>query len=65
MGEWGLLVACGAASASVWPRWVRGGVIVGRVPVLLVEFSDSLAIPSICEVGQKSLEESMKEQVVT
>lgn len=65
MGKWGLLVACGAAGASVWPRWVRGGVIVGRVPVLLVKFSDSLAIPLICKVGQKSLEENMTVQVET
>lgn len=55
VGERGLLVARGAAAAGVRPRWVRGGMIVGWVPVFLIKFSDPLAIPSMCKVGQKCL----------
>lgn len=55
VGERGLLVAGGAAAAGVGPRWVWGGMIVGWVPVFLVKFSDPLAIPSVCKVGQRSL----------
>lgn len=54
VGERRLLVACGAA-AAVWSGRVWGAVVVGRVSVLLVKFSDALAIPCIRKVGQDTL----------
>lgn len=57
VGERGLLVACGGSAAAVR---VRSGVVVGRVRVLLVKFTHSLAIPSICHEGQKRLLEEAK-----
>lgn len=45
-----LLVACGAAAGRVW-----GGVVVGRVSILLVKLTDTLTIPPVCKICQKSL----------
>lgn len=51
--EWWLLVACWAA--GVLRRWIWGGVVIGWVSIVLVKLADTLAIPSIREVGQKCL----------
>ncbi len=55
VGERRLLVARGAAAAGVRSRRVRCVVVVGRVSVLLVELTDTLAVPCIGKVGQGSL----------
>ena len=55
VGERRLLVACGAAGAAVRRGRVRGAVVVGWVSVLLVKFTDALAIPCIRKVDQDTL----------
>lgn len=56
VGERRLLVARRAtAAAGVRSGRVRGGVVVGRVSVLLVKLADTLAVPSKRKVGQESL----------
>lgn len=53
LGEGRLLVACGAAAEL--SRWVRSGVVNGRIPVVLGKVVYSLAIPSKCKVEQQTL----------
>lgn len=53
LGKGRLLVARGAAPKL--SRRVRGGVVAGRIPVVLGKVVHSLAIPSKCKEEQQTL----------